>query len=100
SRIKELSLITARNTQDAIKLAEDKQPDIIIMDTEFPDNSGIEAIQHLKSNPLTQSIPVLALGAASYEEISQNVSFEQYLTKPINVSEILKSIYSVLENKS
>jgi len=101
-RTEGLQLLTATTAEEGLDIAEEKQPNIILMDINLPNMSGIEAVKHLKNNPKTSCIPVLALSAAATtDNISQSkdVGFEQYLTKPMDVNDILDSIYNILGKK-
>jgi CheY-like chemotaxis protein len=67
-------------------------PQAIIMDLNMPRLDGFEAIRRLRSDPATQSIPVLALTAnASFEDQRQAsvLGVNAFLTKPTNLSELL-----------
>lgn len=99
SRTDGLHLISALSAEEGLILAEEEQPDLIIMDINLPVMSGIEAVKQLKKNPKTESIPVLALSAgATVDDLkdSENVGFEEYITKPMDINKVLKSIYDVL----
>jgi CheY-like chemotaxis protein len=68
------------------------KPQAIIMDLNMPRLDGFEAIRRIKSDPATQSIPVLALTAnASLEdqEHANGLGVNAFLTKPTNLSELL-----------
>jgi len=99
SRTDGLDLITAETAEEGLTLAEDKQPDIILMDINLPGMSGIEAVKCLKSNLKTRNIPVVALSAAATTDDiknSKNVGFEKYLTKPIDIQKTLECIHGIL----
>src|SRR5260370_12053524 len=48
---------------EAINLARDKQPDLILMDIKLPDICGLDVTRRLKQNDLTKSIPIIAVTA-------------------------------------
>lgn len=94
-----LHLISAPSAEEGLILAEKEQPDLIIMDINLPAMSGIEAVKRLKKNPKTKAIPVIALSAAATVDDlkdSENVGFKEYITKPMDINKVLKSIYDIL----
>ncbi|RDH84469.1 MAG: hypothetical protein DIZ80_03035 [endosymbiont of Galathealinum brachiosum] len=94
-----IKMISATNAEEGVKIATDKQPDIIIMDINLPGISGIDALKLLKQNNKTKNIPVIALSAAATQrDINQGMEsgFCCYLTKPVNVEEITIELNSIL----
>ena len=63
------NVLTANNGFEAIVEAEDKSPDLILMDIEMPEMDGIDAVRRIKANPATKHIPILMLTAHSSKEI-------------------------------
>jgi CheY-like chemotaxis protein len=93
----EFSVISAMDGKDAISKAEKELPDIILMDWQMPEMSGIEALKQLKKNEITRSIPVLMLTASE----STNEAFENgatdFIQKPFNKSELIARVNTSLE---
>jgi len=87
-----LTVYTADNGQEAVMMAKQILPDLIIMDISMPIMDGFEATEVIKEEIRDKAIPVVALSAAS-KPIDVNrvetYGFEAYLTKPVNVSELL-----------
>lgn len=71
----------------ALKVAEKTAPDIILLDIMMPDMDGYEVCQKLKSNPITQHIPVIFVTARD-QDVDEVKGFEvgavDYVTKPIS----------------
>ena len=61
--IEKYQVIAASNGAEAVALAHDEQPDLILMDMGLPIMNGWEAAAWLKSKPETQAIPIIALTA-------------------------------------
>jgi CheY-like chemotaxis protein len=86
--------IKARNSNEAITMADTERPDLIFMDMALPDADGAETTAILKKNPKTSHIPVVALTAwmsALWEEKASKVGITTYLIKPVS-PQILKEI--------
>ena len=85
----------ASNGTDAVAKANQILPDIILLDIRMPDISGYEVCRILKSNPLTQDIPIIFI--SSVEEVSEKVeAFSvggvDYISKPFQLIEVLARI--------
>lgn len=63
-----LELITAKNGQEALELAQKEKPDLILLDVVMPRMSGYDVIRELKKNSETASIPVVFMSACFKEE--------------------------------
>ena len=73
---------------EAINLARDKQPDLILMDIKLPDICGLDVTRRLKQDDLTKSIPIIAITAFATpgdETKALESGCDGYITKPIDV---------------
>ena len=96
----DMRLLTAVNGINGIEIARDSQPDVILMDINLPDINGFEALEILRSDPVTLHIPVIAISAnAMSRDIEKGLDsgFFRYITKPINVNEFMEAIDIALE---
>ena len=87
--------IKARNSEEAIILAEAEEPDIIFMDMDLPDADGIKTTAMLRQNPKTSHIPVVALTAwisALWQEKATRVGIATYLIKPVSPQTLKETI--------
>ena len=78
-----------------IGLARQYKPDLILMDIQLPDISGLDAVRQLKQDPITQSIPVLAVTAfamAGDERKALDSGCDGYIAKPIMLREFLATV--------
>ena len=99
ARRKDLRLLSAANAQLGIALARVHQPNVILMDINLPGMSGLEAMQLLRSDPLTAHIPILAVSAnAAPGDIERGLGagFFDYVTKPIRVARFMQSVNAAL----
>ena len=100
ARRPDLRLLTAVNGTLGIELARASQPEMILMDVNLPDISGIEAMKVLREDPVTAHIPIVALSAnAMPRDIEKGLQagFFRYLTKPIKVNEFMDTLSKSLE---
>jgi two-component system cell cycle response regulator DivK len=79
----------------ALELASEHAPDLVLMDIQLPDIDGVEALGRLRADERTASIPVLALTAqAMYGDRERFLAagFDDYISKPVNVVELLEIV--------
>ncbi len=82
---------TAHDGQEAIEVAQDFRPDVIIMDLGMPRMNGYEAARHLRDQPWGRGITLVALTGWGQEEDKQRTraaGFDHHLTKPADPSEL------------
>jgi two-component system, cell cycle response regulator DivK len=87
--------IKARNSNEAIILAEAEEPDLIFMDVALPEVDGIKTTAILRENPKTSHIPVIALTAwmsALWQEKAEKVGITTYLIKPVSPQTLKETI--------
>jgi len=99
-RSPDIRLLTAIDGVQGIFLAGAHQPDVILMDINLQDLSGIEALKILRADPATARIPVIALSAdARPRDIEKGLQagFFRYLTKPIKIREFTDTLEVALE---
>jgi len=95
ARRPDLRLLTAVTGHLGIDLARTSRPEMILMDINLPDISGIEALRILRKDPATANIPVVAVSANAMPldiEKGLKAGFFRYLTKPIKVSEFMEAL--------
>ena len=85
--------IEAANGAEAIEKAVSEKPDLILMDLDLPDISGIDAAKAVKENPTTAHIPIVAQTAWSSRQWKGKVlrmGMVDYLEKPVSM-ELMKA---------
>jgi PAS domain S-box-containing protein len=102
-RFPKATVYTAINGKDGIKLASDKQPDVIILDIIMPEMDGFEVCRRLKSTPETKDIPIIFLTALKTNKESRiralELGAEGFLGKPIDEAELMAQIQAMLKIK-
>jgi two-component system cell cycle response regulator DivK len=91
--------IGAPNGKTGLALAEQHRPDLILLDIQLPDISGLEVAQTLKANPALKHIPVIAVTASVMrgdEERIRASGCDLYVRKPIQVAEFMTVIREYL----
>jgi two-component system cell cycle response regulator DivK len=94
--------VQTRNGVDVMKLARQHQPDLILMDIQLPEVSGLEVTRWLKDDEELRPIPVVAITAFAMkgdEERIREGGCEAYLSKPISVAKFLETVRMFLGDR-
>ncbi len=92
-------IVEAKNGQEAVDTATQQQPDLILMDVNMPVMDGFEACRELRGRGETKSIPIILVttrGEAENIEAGYESGCSDYVTKPINSTELLVKIDNLL----
>jgi CheY-like chemotaxis protein len=90
-----LDIVEASNGKEAISLARQGQPDIILMDIKMPEMDGHTAIAKIRTEPEVAAIPVIALTASGMKEDIERIhqsGFDDYLIRPYNHQQLLATL--------
>src|SRR5438093_11460669 len=93
-------VLQTRDGLSALDLARQHMPDLILMDIQLPEVSGIEVTKWLKEDDELKSIPVIAVTAFAMkgdEEKIREGGCEAYISKPISVLSFLQMVDSFLK---
>jgi two-component system cell cycle response regulator DivK len=91
--------IQTRNGIEALDLARANRPDLILMDIQLPEVSGLEVTKWIKEDDDLRAIPVIAVTAFAMkgdEERIRQGGCEAYISKPISVSKFLETVRAYL----
>lgn len=88
-------ILTTGRGEEALELARQHRPDLILMDIQLPDITGMEATRRLKGDEQTRRIPVIALTAFAMggdRAMILESGCDDYVAKPLNVLEFLNLV--------
>ncbi len=88
-------ILQTRSGIEAVDIARKHRPDLILMDIQLPEVSGLEVTQWLKDDEELRHIPVIAITAFAMkgdEEKIRQGGCEAYLSKPISIVKFLETI--------
>ena len=93
--------LQAADAEEGLALARAEHPALILMDVQLPGMDGVTALGHLRSDPATSRIPVIALTAFAMRADRERflaAGFDGYLEKPIDVASFPHQIAAVLDS--
>jgi two-component system, cell cycle response regulator DivK len=88
-------MLEASTGDQALMLATEHGPALVLMDVRLPDMDGVEALSRLRMDERTASIPVLAVSAQAMKgdrERFKEAGFDGYLSKPVDIDELLTTV--------
>jgi two-component system cell cycle response regulator DivK len=87
--------LEAATAGDAIALARERLPNVVLLDLRLPDMDGADAAQRLRDDPRTAAIPVVAVSALPLEQSSEwlrAAGFAGWLGKPITIADFPEQV--------
>lgn len=87
--------LSTNDGREAISIARDDRPDLILMDIQLPEVSGLEVTKWMKDDEALRDIPIIAVTAFAMkgdEERIRRGGCEGYISKPISVSTFLETV--------
>ncbi len=91
--------IQTRNGKDAFAMAKQEKPNLILMDIQLPEVSGLEVTKWIKDDENIKHIPVIAVTAFAMKGDEQKIldgGCEDYIAKPISVANFLDTVQKYL----
>jgi two-component system cell cycle response regulator DivK len=91
--------LDAETGEIGLALARETLPALVLMDIQLPGMSGIDALGHLRADPATRHIPVIAVTASAMMQDRQKIlaaGFDAYQSKPIDVKAFLQLVSQTL----
>ena len=96
-------ILEATTGEEAVAVATEHSPDLVLMDIQLPDFDGVQALHRLRANQRTAAIPVLAVTAQAMQGDRQGflaAGFDGYLSKPVNVVDLVATVARYCEDGS
>src|SRR3954468_7847779 len=93
-------VLTARDGQEALEMAQQQHPDLLITDYHMPQLSGLELCQRLKQDESTKNIPAIMLTARGYHlepQDTEQSGILRMLSKPFSPRQLLATVNEVLD---
>jgi two-component system, cell cycle response regulator DivK len=87
----------------AVELAAEHAPDLVLMDIRLPDIDGVEALSRLRALTTTASIPVLALTAQAMHGDRERflaAGFDGYISKPVDIVELISTVRKYCDGRA
>ena len=92
-------VVEAANGKDALALAEEEKPDLVVLDWMLPEVSGIDVCRTLRVREATRGLPIIMLSARS-EEMDRvrglDAGADDYVVKPYSVAELMARVKALL----
>jgi len=98
-----IKVLMAEDGKEALRLAWEERPDVILLDIMMPRMDGYEVIQRLKAEKRTRNIPVIMLTAKSNpgdQQRSREMGAVDYITKPFQLEELRQVVQSVVSGRA
>lgn len=98
--VSDYKTVLTRSGLNVLELAREHKPDLILMDIQLPEISGLDVTKQLKADHELRSIPVIAVTAFAMkgdEERIRQGGCEEYMSKPISVPHFISTIKKFLE---
>ncbi len=91
------NVLQARNGEDALRLAQERQPGVVLLDIALPTSSGFDVLRTLKSRPATAQIPIVLVSAyAGLVEDCEQRGADACVQKPFDIDGLLAHVRGVL----
>ena len=95
-------VITASNGAEGLQIAENENPDIVLLDTNMPVMDGHEMLERMRKHPILKGTPVIMVTAlCEMNDIAaaSALGIADYVTKPVDFTSLLEKISNILGNR-
>ena len=93
-------LLQAVDGEEALRIARQQRPELVLLDVNMPKLDGFEVCRHLKSEPETSGIKVVMLTARTADADrarGREAGADEYFIKPFSPVQLLNKVYALLE---
>jgi PAS domain S-box-containing protein len=95
----QIELSVSATAAEGLKSVRERSPDLVLLDMHLPDMDGMEVLTRLRSDPHTADVPVVVVSADALQdqiEAALHAGAQRYLTKPVDVREVLSIVDELL----
>jgi CheY-like chemotaxis protein len=95
-------VVEAENGEEAVKLAAEERPDVILMDLSLPLLDGLAATRAIRQNESSRTLPIIAVSAhdtADFHAEALAAGCNEYVTKPIDFDELETLLIRLLDER-
>jgi len=96
-----IATVQTKDGHNVMNLAREEKPDLILMDIQLPEISGLDVTRWLKDDEELRSIPIIAVTAFAMKGDEQKIregGCEDYISKPISVTKFLETVQKYLSS--
>ncbi len=93
------AVLTAENGEDAIRLAREERPDLMLLDLNMPNKSGYEVCEEIKGDPATRDIHIIVLTAKGQDSDRAKgiaTGADEFITKPFSPRKLALRLTEIL----
>ena len=101
-RASNYTLLRATDGEEALKMALDERPDLIIMDIQLPKMNGLEVVRRLRETPVFGHTPIIGVTAYAMKGDRERIieaGCDTYLSKPIDTRELPGVVVEMLSGR-
>ena len=101
--IKDHEVILSKDGFNILEIVVEQLPDLILMDIQLADVSGLDLIKILKNNPKTNKIPIIVITAFAMKNEVMRISesgCDLYLSKPVSIDNFFFSVERFISNNN
>ncbi|MCH7903180.1 MAG: response regulator [Armatimonadetes bacterium] len=95
------NVVTALTAEEAMLLAVELRPDIILLDVNLPNVEGTTLLKHFRSDPATAGTPVVMVSADVRQAVIEEflaAGAQQHITKPIDIGKLIDVVRAILKD--
>jgi CheY-like chemotaxis protein len=96
------SVVEAKNGEEAVQVAKEKHPEMILMDLSLPIIDGLAATRRIRALPNFADVPIVAVSAhdtADFHSEAMAAGCNSYITKPIDFNQLEELLHQLLAGK-
>jgi two-component system, OmpR family, phosphate regulon response regulator PhoB len=81
--------------RQALRLADEHVPSVVLLDHRLPDMSGLDVLERLRTRPASRHIPVIVVSGAAHQLADGNHGADRILTKPFDITDLVDQVNAV-----